>query len=184
MAESSGARSDFFPAIEKKHGKPIAHWISAVKKLGKATYAEQMSLLQETHGFSRAHANAVVMHVRGSLTSKRHASPEEYFASLTPIAREAVEAVFASARKKYPDLELVMAWNQPMLRTGKNYVLGVSVSKNHLTINPFSGEVLESHRGALDGHVINKYTFQVPFGEKVKSSIIQSMIRQRLAELD
>jgi hypothetical protein len=35
------------------------------------TYDEQMALLQGDHGFSRAHANAVVMYTRGSTTSRR-----------------------------------------------------------------------------------------------------------------
>ena len=184
MAANSGARSDFFPAIEKKHGKPIAQWISSVKKLGKATYAEQMALLQETHGFSRNHANAVVMHVRGSLTSKRHASPEAYFAGLEPRARDTAQAIFAVIAKKHPDLELVMAWNQPMLRIGKDYVFGLSASKNHLTINPFSVEVLDAHREKLTEYVVNKHTFQVPLGHPVKASLFHSLIRMRLAEID
>lgn len=183
MASTSGARSDHFPAIERKHGKPIDHWLTIVEKMGKATYAEQMSLLQGTHRFSRAHANAVVMQVRGSTTSKRHASPAQFFDTLSPLARESAEVVFGIIMAKHPDLELVMAWNQPMLRLGKDYVLGLSVSKNHLTINPFSVEVLEAHRGSLSGYVVNKHTFQVPLGHAVEPPLLHSLIRARLAEL-
>lgn len=183
MATTGGERSQHFPAIEKKHGKPAAHWIDQVKRLGAATYNEQMALLQGAHGFSRAHANAVVMQVRGSTTSKRFDSPSHYFSTLEPAARAAVEAVFDTIMKKHRDLELVMAWNQPMLRFGKDYVFGVSVSKKHFTVNPFSTGVLEAHKDALAGHVVNKHTFQVPFEQTVKASLLHSLIRARLAEL-
>lgn len=183
MATNGGERSQHFPAIEKKHGKPATHWIAQVKKMGAATYNEQMALLQGTHGFSRAHANAVVMHVRGSTTSKRFDSPAHYFSTLEPAARESVESVFDTIMKKHRDLELVMAWNQPMLRIGKDYVFGVSVSKKHFTVNPFSPEVLAAHKDALAGYVVNKHTFQVPFDTTVKASLLHSLVRARLAEL-
>ena len=35
------------------------------------------------------------------------------------------------------DLDLVIAWNQPMLKQGKDYVFGLSASKAHLLIAPY-----------------------------------------------
>jgi uncharacterized protein YdhG (YjbR/CyaY superfamily) len=51
--------------------------------------------------------------------------------------------IFSTITEKYPDLELVIAWNQPMLRQGKAYIIGISVSKKHMTINPFSDDVIK-----------------------------------------
>jgi hypothetical protein len=62
MALNDGDRSQFFPAIEKKHGLPVSHWLSELSELGEAKYPEQIAYLRENHGFSQAHANAVVMH--------------------------------------------------------------------------------------------------------------------------
>ena len=69
MASDDGDRTKFFPAIEKKHGGPIAIWIERLKDLGDAKYPEQIAYLRENHAFSQAHANALVMYARGSTSS-------------------------------------------------------------------------------------------------------------------
>ncbi|NDC12277.1 MAG: DUF4287 domain-containing protein, partial [Actinobacteria bacterium] len=63
-------RSAHFPAIEKKHGKPVSHWLKLLAPLRGRPYTEQMALLQGRHRFSRNHANAVVMYFRGSKSSR------------------------------------------------------------------------------------------------------------------
>lgn len=183
MAVSDGDRTKFFPLIEKKHGGNIADWISRVRDLGDAKYAEQVAYLKEEHGFSQSHANALVMYVRGSASSKRHNTPAEYYKSVTPSAAKTMKEIFSVIQKKFPQLELVIAWNQPMLRIGKQTIFGLSASKNHITVNPFSKEALESHHTKLQKYVVNKHTFQVPHEWKPDSSLLHSLVRQRISEL-
>lgn len=183
MATSDGDRTKFFPAIEKKHGGKISQWITRVKDLGDVKYPEQIAYLREEHGFSQAHANALVMYVRGSTTSKRFATPAEYFKTLDAPTAKTSQAIFAAIQSKFPQLELVIAWNQPILRVGKQSIFGMSASKNHLTINPFSVDVLVAHEKKLADLVVNKHTFQVPTDWKVNASLLHSLIRARLNEL-
>ncbi len=184
MATSDGDRTKFFPLIEKKHGGKIADWIERVKGLGEAKYPEQVAFLKEEHGFSQAHANALVMYVRGSTSSIRHDSPTAYFKSVSPEAAATMKSIFAVIQKKYPQLELVIAWNQPMLRIGKQTIFGMSASTNHVTINPFSKDVLNNHEEKLSKFVVNKHTFQVPLNWKPNSALIHSLVRERMSELD
>lgn len=182
MTTSSGSRSDHFPAIEKKHGKPISHWLKQLAALKGAKYEDQMALLRDTHGFSRTHANAVVMQFRGSTTSRRFSTPEAYFASLDPSKAATMRSIFAAITKRHQSLELVMAWNQPMLRIEGHYVLGVSASTNHLTINPFSTAALEACATKLRDYRVNKHTFTVPVDWKVDSSLLLALVKVRLGE--
>jgi uncharacterized protein len=182
MALNDGDRSQFFPAIEKKHGLPVSHWLSELSELGEAKYPEQIAYLRENHGFSQAHANAVVMHFRGSTTSKRFSTPKQYFAQLDPQKRKTAELIFSTIMEKYPKLELVIAWNQPMLRVDGKYVFGLSASKNHLTLNPFSSDVLELMSSKLSSYKVNKNTFVVPVDWKVDASLLRAMVKARLAE--
>ena len=165
MPTARGDRSAHFPAIEKKHGGPISLWIERVNDLGKVKYEEQIAFLRENHGFSQTHANALVMYVRGSTTSKKFDGPDAFFAKVDPVAARTAKAIFAAVTEKHPTLELVMAWNQPMLRNEKGYVLGVMVSKNHLTVAPFGGTALEAVGDRLAKYTVNKKTFQVPLDE-------------------
>jgi uncharacterized protein YdhG (YjbR/CyaY superfamily) len=183
VTDSSGDRSKFFPAIEKKHGGAISLWIERLKELGDAKYPEQIAFLRENHAFSQAHANALVMYVRGSETSKRFKNPKEFFASIDPVAAKTAQEIFSAITTKYPDLELVIAWTQPMLRLDTHYIIGLSVAKNHITLNPFSGDVLESFTDKLSKYVVNKHTFQVPIDWKVDAVLLRALATARLKEI-
>ena len=184
MPDPTGDRSSYFPAIEKKHGGPISIWIDRLTELGDAKYPEQIAYLRENHGFSQAHANALVMSVRDSPTSKRFANPAEYFANADPTAAATMKAVFAAITKAHPELTLVIAWNHPMLRTAHGqYVIGMSAAKRHLLINPFSGAVLDRCAAELSGYTTNKKTFAVPLDWKVDSKLLRRLVDERLAEL-
>ncbi|MGA1377577.1 MAG: DUF4287 domain-containing protein [Ilumatobacteraceae bacterium] len=179
-----GDRSAHFPAIEKKHGKPVRHWLKLIADLGDAKYPEQIAFLRERHEFSQVHANALVMYARGSTTSKRFATPAQYFASLDPAKARTVRAILRAIRTKHPQLELVMAWNQPMLRNGDRYVFGVSVATNHIVIAPFDAKILKSLSPRLTGYEVNKKTVRVPTDWKVDAALLDAMIRPQLAAGD
>ena len=184
MAVSSGDRSAYFPAIEKKFGQPMRHWFDILSQLGDAKYAEQIALLREGHGFSQAHANAVVMQHRGSTTSRRHSSVDDLLDSLGDQHARLTRQIFAAITKKYPKLEMVVAWNQPMLKSGSDYVIGVSVSKNHLTIGPWGNDVISVFANDLATYEANKKTFKVPLDWKVNGALLCRLVKYRLDELD
>ena len=176
-------RASYFPAIEKKHGLPMSYWHDQMKLIKDLKYPEQIAYLRENYGFSQAHANALVMYVRGSKSSKRVATPAEFFKGLEPVTRKTAKLIFSTITEKYPDLELVIAWNQPMLRQGKAYIIGISVSKNHMTINPFSDDVIKLFTKKLSNYTVNKTTFTVPLDWKVDGVLLRSIAKARLAEI-
>lgn len=184
MPAADGDRSRFFPAIEKKHGGPISLWVDRLKDLGDAKYQEQIDFLRGDHGFSQAHANALVMHVRGSATSKRFASADDYFDTLDPVAARTARAIFASIRRKHPTWDLVTAWNQPMLKNEKGYVFGLSVSSRHILLNPMSsGDVLAKVAPVLKGLDVQKKTVRVPLDWKPDAKVLDALVSARLREL-
>ena len=185
MAISDGDREKFFPAIEKKYGEKMAYWFAAMKKLEGKKYPEQIAFLRENYGFSQAHANAVVMYSRGSTSSKRHENPTEYFKSIDPKQAKKIREIFKVIRNKFPQLELVIAWNQPMLKSGTEYVFGASVSKNHISIAPW-GKVLKDFAPKfekLEGVRVLKKTIAIPNDWEVDARLLLAMIAARLKEL-
>jgi uncharacterized protein YdhG (YjbR/CyaY superfamily) len=183
MAAAQGDRSAQFPAIEKKYGKPVQFWLKELADLGDAKYPEQIALLRERHGFSQAHANAVVMYARGSTSSRRYDTPEAFFTSLGGEREATARAICAAVATQFPDLELVIAWNQPMFRTGKHYVFGMSAASNHLLVAPWSG-ISPTVAARLDGLEANKKTVRVPVGWQVDAALLRLMIDERLAQLE
>ena len=146
-------------------------------------YPEQIAHLRENYGFSQAHANALVMYSRGSKSSKRFTSPTKYFQSLEPTEAKTVKAIFSAITKKFPDLKLVIAWNQPMLTFGKHYVFGLSVSKNHISIAPWSTDVIEKFTPKLKDYDVTKKRIAVPSDWKVDEKLLQAMVKARFLEI-
>jgi uncharacterized protein YdhG (YjbR/CyaY superfamily) len=179
----TGDRRAVFPAIEKKHGKPAAYWLKLLADLGAAKYPEQMAFLQERHGFSRAHANALVMYARGSTSSKRFDGPAAYFASIPAKHRALSKKMFAAVQARHPKLTFEVAWNQPMLRLGKDIVFAVSSSTSHVLINLGSKKVLDAFADRLAAFEVNKYTVRVPLDWTVNATLLNALVAARLKEL-
>lgn len=146
-------------------------------------YPEQVAHLRENYGFSQTHANALVMYSRGSKSSKRFTSPTKYFQSLEPTQAKTVKAIFSAITKKFPDLKLVIAWNQPMLTFDKHYVFGLSVAKNHISIAPWSADVIEKFTPKLKDYNVTKKRIAVPSDWKVDEKLLQAMVKARFLEI-
>lgn len=183
MPSYTGDRAKSFPAIEKKYGKPMSYWFTQLKEVADEKYPEQISFLRERFGFSQAHANAVVMYARGSKSAKRFSSPTDYINKLDPISKKTVKAIFKTIQTKYPKLELVVAWNQPMLKAESGYVFGLGVQKNHILINLFSKDVIDHNIDKWDGYKVSKHTIQIPKNWTVNQKLLLPLIRGRIKEL-
>jgi hypothetical protein len=60
MAAKVTGPASYFPSIEKKYGKPIAHWMKELKKVSKQTHMEQVAHLKTKFEMGHGHANAIV----------------------------------------------------------------------------------------------------------------------------
>lgn len=180
MSVDRSKRESHFPAIEKRYGEPMSYWFTQMKKVSGKKYPEQMAFLQENYGFSRAHANALVMFTRGSTSSRRHQTPADFFKSIDPIKARTMRKIFRVIMNKYPKLDFVIAWNQPMLKNGKNYVFGCSALKNHLLIAPWNPSVLKKLNKELAGYKVNKKTVQVPIDWVVDEKLLIAMVKENL----
>ena len=182
MASTTGDRAKQFPAIEKRYGQPVQHWLDLLASSDATRYEAQMALLQEGHGFSRAHANAVVMTHRGSATTRKYATPDDYFTAVDPVGAATARAIFAAIQKEVKGLELVTAWNQPMLKAEGGYVFGLNVQGNHITMGPLGVDVIGVFADRLDGYKRGKKTFNVPLDWKVDTRLLVDMAMYRMAE--
>jgi uncharacterized protein YdhG (YjbR/CyaY superfamily) len=176
-------RSAFFPAIEKKYGQPMSYWHSLMKELADAKYPEQIAYLKENHGFSQAHANALVMYSRGSTTAKRFNTLAQYLEPHDAVKKKTVKAIFKAIQDAYPKMELVIAWNQPMLKLGDEYIIGVSVLKNHILLGPWGKDVVAAFEKRLTDYKTNKKTIQVPSDWNVDKKLVVDLAKHRISEL-
>ena len=180
MAERSPNRSSYFPAIEKRYGHPMSFWFERMAEISDRKYSEQIAYLREEHGFSQAHANALVLYSRGNTTSRRFSTLDDYLKGQEAPKPATVRAILGALQKAFPKLELVIAWNQPMLKYEGAYVFGVSVQKQHILIAPFDSEVLASLGPRLTGYQVNKKTVRVPVDWKVDAKLLRDMVKPQI----
>ncbi|MDA2993481.1 MAG: DUF4287 domain-containing protein [Actinomycetota bacterium] len=182
MATKDPLRESHFPAIEKRYGEKMKYWFAVMAKLEGKKYPEQVAHLRENYGFSQAHANALVMYSRGSVSAHRFTGTADYFKAVTPQQAKTMRLIFKTIQSKYPKMELVIAWNQPILRLGEKYVFGVSATKGYLLIAPWSAEVIEEMRPKLEGYKVNKKTIQIPSDWEVDSKLLLQMVKATLSK--
>jgi len=176
-------RESHFPAIEKKYGEKMAYWFKVMAKLEGKKYPEQIAHLKENYGFSQAHANALVMYSRGSESSKRFTTLTEFYKSIPAAQAKTIKAIFKAITTKYPQLDLVIAWNHPMVKLDKQYIFGASASSKHVLIAPWDQEVLHQFAPKFkEGNALKK-TIQLPIDWDVDANLLQAMIKASLSNL-
>jgi uncharacterized protein YdhG (YjbR/CyaY superfamily) len=175
-------RSDYFPLIEKRYGEKMSYWFAVMEKLAGKKYPEQVNHLKENYGFSQAHANALVMYSRGSKSASRFDKPTDWYKTVSKQQAATVKKIFKAITTKHKSLELVVAWNQPMLKKGDQYVFGVSATKGYLLIAPWSGKALKKLAPRLKEYKVNKKTIQVPSDWQVDAKLLQDLVKESIAE--
>jgi uncharacterized protein YdhG (YjbR/CyaY superfamily) len=124
------------------------------------------------------------MYSRGSRSSKRFDDLAGYLKGQDEVKSKTIKKIFKVIQRKYPKLELVIAWNQPMLKMGSEYLFGASILKNHILIAPWNPKVLSAMKQDLQGYKVNKKTVQVPVDWKVDEKLLLKMIRLNLHSLN
>lgn len=120
------------------------------------------------------------------MTSNKFSSVEEYLGALDSAKGNTLREVIDLILNNFPQLEVKLAWNVPQICRGRDYVFGVSALKNHLSLAPWSNEVMETFRPTLEsnGYVVKKNLFQVPVDWTVDSVLLIEMVNARITELD
>lgn len=183
MARDRSDRESYFPAIEKKYGFPMSHWFDQMAEISELKYPEQIAYLRENHGFSQAHANALVMYSRGSTSSRRFDTVDDYLAQADATKQATIRAILDVVTDEYPDAEVVIAWNKPMVRIDGQYVLGVDMATNHLLLLPLSTDVITEFADRLEGYQTQKKTIRVPVDWDVDRDLLLDLVAARVAEL-
>jgi uncharacterized protein YdhG (YjbR/CyaY superfamily) len=119
------------------------------------------------------------------LSAARFTSVDDYFDSLEPEKSATMRAIVELILTEFPETEVKLAWNVPQIHLGKEYVFGLSAAKNHISLNPWSEQVLNDFRPRLEPtYVVLQSIFQVPVDWQVDRELITDLVRARLAELD
>lgn len=111
----------------------------------------------------------------------------DYLASIdNPQHRERIEEVLRWVAETFPDLKPKVAWNQPMFTEHDTFIIGFSVSKQHLAVSPelaginhFSDEIVKA------GYDHTKQLMRIKWTSSVDFPLLAKMIEfNRLDKAD
>ncbi len=102
----------------------------------------------------------------------------EFFAGIdNPQHRARTEEVLGWVARRFPNLATKIAWNQPMFTDHGTFIIGFSVSKNHLAVAPekagiarFSEEIVQA------GYDHTKELVRIRWDGPVDYSLLEKMI--------
>lgn len=111
-------------------------------------------------------------------------SLEEYLDSLDVEKAGTLESIIKYILAQFRQLDVKISWNVPQIHRNGKYVFGLAAFKKHLTLNPWSPQVMAEFKPRLEDYVSGTTTFQVPVDWKIEKKLLKDLVRARLKELD
>ena len=112
---------------------------------------------------------------------------DDYLTDLVPADRDAIDRIYAIARREAPSAEQGKGYGMPALVYGGKPLLSVMRAKKHIGIYPFSPDAVAAVSGLLEGHPgisVDKGTIRFQPEHPLPEDVLVSLVRARLAQID
>jgi uncharacterized protein YdhG (YjbR/CyaY superfamily) len=109
---------------------------------------------------------------------------DEYLASVPEPQRAELERICRFVRRTVPGAEEGKSYGLPAFKYKERPLLGFRVSKNHLSVFPFSPEAVDAARDALEGFDLAKGTIRFTPEQSIPETALEQLIQARLSEIE
>ena len=108
---------------------------------------------------------------------------EEYLDTLPGDRRAAVEDLRRTIRAAAPEATETIAYSMPAFRgLGGQFLVSYAAYKNHYSLFPASGVVVEALGDELTPYLAGKGTIHFPAGQPLPLALVTKIVTVRLAE--
>jgi uncharacterized protein YdhG (YjbR/CyaY superfamily) len=108
----------------------------------------------------------------------------DYLATLERAERDAFARVRDLAVAEAPAATEGTSYGMAALLLGGRPLLGMRAAKGHLSVFPFSPEVVEAVAGRLSGFALSKGTIRFTAAEPLPDDVLRDLVRLRRAEIE
>ena len=108
----------------------------------------------------------------------------DYLATLDAADREAFARVRDLAVAEAPDATEGTSYGMAALLLAGRPLLGMRAARGHLSLFPFSPEVVEAVAGRLAGFALSKGTIRFTAAEPLPEDVLREVVRLRRAEIE
>jgi len=109
---------------------------------------------------------------------------DSYLATVPDRQKAALERIRQIVRRTVPDAVEATSYGMPAFKYKKRPLLGFEVSKNHLSVFPFSPAAIDAARGTLAGFDLSKGTIRFTPEKPIPEPALEQLLRQRLREIE
>ncbi|HEX5016820.1 MAG TPA: DUF1801 domain-containing protein [Actinomycetes bacterium] len=109
---------------------------------------------------------------------------DDFLAALAPGPQSAFTHVVGVAMSEVPDAEQGTSYGMPALKHRGRPLLGFTEAKNHLSLFPFSPDVLDQVRDRLEGFSLARGTIRFSIDQPVPDDVVRDLVSLRRDEID
>lgn len=113
----------------------------------------------------------------------RMPSMDEYLAGLPGAQRDALARVRAAVAAAAPEAQEGESYGIPAFRWAGKPLLGLSASKAHLSVHPFSPAVVDGVRDRLGGFKLSKGTIRFSAEQPLPDGVVEELVALRMREI-
>jgi uncharacterized protein YdhG (YjbR/CyaY superfamily) len=117
------------------------------------------------------------------LIVSRVGTVDDYFESLDADTRAAFEHIRSMALDIVSDAEQGTSYGMAALRYKQKPLLGFAAAKRHLSVFPFSAQVVDEVRDRLSGYGLSKGTIRFSVEKPLADDVIRDVVTLRVAEI-
>ncbi len=109
---------------------------------------------------------------------------DEYLSGLSDEERQALQAVIDAVSAAAPQATEGRSYGVPAFRYKGKPLLGFAATKDHLSLYPFSPQVLEAVQAELDGYGLSKGSIRFTVDRPIPAQVLTEMVGRRMREID
>lgn len=109
---------------------------------------------------------------------------DDYLEGVPEPRRAVLEHVRAVVHELVPDAEEGKSYSMPAFKYRGKGLLGFISARQHLSIFPFSGEVVERLADRLDGFSLSSGTIRFSVERPLPDDVLRDVVRYRLEQIE
>jgi uncharacterized protein YdhG (YjbR/CyaY superfamily) len=108
---------------------------------------------------------------------------DDYLAGLDATSRAAFEHIHEVALEEAPEAVQGTSYGMAALQYRRKPLLGFHAAKHHLSVFPFSSQVVDAVRDRLDSFELSKGTIRFSVDQPLPDDAVRDVVRLRMAEI-
>jgi uncharacterized protein YdhG (YjbR/CyaY superfamily) len=112
------------------------------------------------------------------------ASVDEYLSQIPEEARAALEDLRKTIKTAAPDATETISYQMPTFKYRGRALVGFAAFKDHCSLFPYSGRVLDDYQEELGSFKTSKGTIQFTTDRPLPKPLVKKIVKTRIAEIE